>query len=325
MKQRTVLSIVVIVILSILLTACAPAASQAPTSMDYGGAAPAAEPPAQPLPQGQESGKNLVANSPGSSSGDAIQRLVIRNANLGIVVKDPGASMDAIAKMAEGMGGYVVNSNLFKATSSQGVEVPQAEITVRVPADKLTQALDQIKAMVENKDTDVLSENVTGQDVTKEYTDQKSRLTNLENTEKQLQKFLDETTKTEDALAVYNQLVSIREQIEVTKGSIQYYEESAALSAIVVRLQSQEAVQPVSIGGWRPIGVARDALQALINVLQFMVNALIVFVILLLPIGLILVAVFFLLRFIFLRIVKSRPRKQTPPTPPAPPQAPTNS
>ena len=301
---------------ALILTACAPAAMSTPPSMSSDNVSEAAPATA---PQAGLGNKSLAANSPSDPrQGDAGQRLVIRNATLSIVVKDVSTSMDGISKMAESMGGYVVSSNLFKTTSSQGVEVPQAEITVRVPAEKLTQAMDQIKALVDNKDTDILSENITGQDVTKEYTDQKSRLTNLENTEKQLQKFLDQTTKTEDALAVYNQLVVIREQIEVTKGSIQYYEESAALSSINVRLQSQQAVKPLSIGGWQPIGVARDAAQALIATLQFLVNAVIVIVILLVPLGLILVGFFLLARFFFRKIFKSRPRAQTPPAPPTP-------
>jgi hypothetical protein len=317
MKKHAAPLIGLILLLAMILSACAPAASPAQSNTrtdSYNGGAPAA------APQAANESKGLVANSPtdSTSQADPLQRLVIRNATLAIVVKDPGQSMDAISKMAEQMGGYVVSSNLSKISNSEGIEIPQADISVRVPAEKLTQAMEQIKAMVDNKGTDVLNENVTGQDVTKDYTDQKSRLTNLENAEKQLQKIMDETTKTEDVLAVYNQLVSIREQIEVTKGQIQYYEESAALSSISVRLQSQASIKPITIAGWQPVGVARDAVQALINILQFLGTALIWLIIVLVPTGLILYAVFIVLRFIFRKIFKSRPRPQTPLPPPAP-------
>jgi hypothetical protein len=316
MKNHLASLLCVLVFLAGSLTACAPAATQAPPNIvsdSRSGGAPASAPSSP----GEE--KSLVANGPtGSTSQGDIQRLVIRNANLGIVVKDPGNSMDAIGKMAEGMGGYVVASNLFKTTGPEGIELPQAEITVRIPAEKLSQALDQIKALVENKNTDILVENVSGQDVTKDYIDQKSRLVNLENTEKQLQKIMDEATKTEDVLAVYNQLVAIREQIEVTKGQIKYYEESAALSSIVVRLQSKESVKPITIGGWQPVGIARNAVQALINTLQFLVSAAIWLVILILPIAVILFGVFLVLRFIFRKIFKPRQKPQNPQPPAAP-------
>ena len=75
-------------------------------------------------------------------------------------------------------------------------------------------------------------------------------------------------TKTEDVLAVYAQLVSVREQIELIKGQMKYYEQSAALSSISVQLIPNAAVQPISIAGWQPKGIAKEALQSLINTLQ---------------------------------------------------------
>ena len=47
-------------------------------------------------------------------------------------------------------------------------------------------------------------------------------------------------------------LPTIREQIEVIKGQMKYYEESARLSMVSVELIANEAVQPLTIGGWQP-------------------------------------------------------------------------
>lgn len=318
MKRNPTFLLALLMLVALLLAGCAPAAAPAPSNMrSEADNMPASAP--QEAADGYAE-KAAVSNMTAGYSAEPAPRLVIRNASLSIVVKEPAATMDTIAKMAEEMGGYVVTSNLSKYTTSDGVELPKAQINVRVPAEKLTGALETIKSLVKNKDTDILSENVSGQDVTKEYTDQKSRLTNLENAEKQLQKILEEATKTEDVLAVYNQLVSIREQIEVTKGQIKYYEESAALSSISVTLSAEEAVKPLSIGGWQPVGVARDALQALINTLKFFGNAAIWLIIFFVPIGFVLYLFFLVLRFFFRKVFKPRPKK----TQPAPPQAPQN-
>ena len=221
-----------------------------------------------------------------SSQVDGGQRIVIRNANLTIVVDDPSQSMTTISRMAESMGGYIVSSNLYKSTGQNGLEYPEANITIRVPADKLNEAMDQIKGLVKNIGEDVLGENVSGQDVTKEYTDLQSRLKNLEETEQQLREIMGSATKTEDVLAVYRDLTSIREQIEVIRGQIKYYEESAALSSITVLLQASGAVQPLEIGGWEPAGVARDAIQALIDTAQVLGTIVIWLILWALPIGL---------------------------------------
>ena len=231
--------------------------------------------------------------------------------------------MAFIQKLAEGMGGYVVTSNLYKARDDNGIVTPAGKISIRVPAEKLTEALSQIKGQVKDPNQDIKRENVSGQDVTKEYTDSQSRLTSLQAKEQKLQEIMASTTKTEDTLNVYRELTATQQEIEVLKGQIKYYEESAAMSAINVDLVALASVQPLTIGGWQPVGVARNAVQALINTLKFLGNALIWLVIFCLPIGLILgIPGFFIWRG-SRRWLRSRRSAQaiTPKTPPAPPAA----
>ncbi len=220
-----------------------------------------------------------------------VKRIVIKNANLSIVVDDPAKTMDEISALADELNGYVVSANLNKYTTENNIEVPHATITIRVPAEKLTEA---IEAIEKKSNQEPLSKSIDSQDITSEYTDLQSRLRNLESTEEQLRKIMDEAVRTEDVLAVYNQLVSIREQIEVVKGQIKYYDEAAALSAISVDILANEAVQPLTIGGWQPVGVAKDAVQALINTLKVLANIVIWLIIFILPILLVLFVIFFL-------------------------------
>ena len=210
-----------------------------------------------------------------------IERLVIKNASLSLAVDDPEASMDRITALADELGGYVVSAYMYQITLESGAEVPQASISIRVPAERLDEVLETIKAETTQP---LISENINSQDVTGDYVDLSSRLTNLEATEEQLQQIMDEAVKTEDVLAVYSQLTYIREQIEVIKGQMKYYEEASRLSMVSVELLANEAVQPLTIGGWQPAGVAKSAIQALINVVKWLANAAIWIVILILPV-----------------------------------------
>lgn len=219
------------------------------------------------------------------------ERLVIKNADLTVVVSDPSGSMDAIARMAEEMGGFVVSANLYHVEMEGGLRVPHASISIRVPAEHLNEALDRIKG---ESDQDPLSESISSQDVTSEYVDLQSRLGNLEAAEAQLQEIMDDAVKTEDVLSVYNELVRVRGEIEIIKGRMQYLEQSAALSAIHTELIPDEAVQPLTIGGWQPAGVVKSAVQALINGLKFLANLGIWILVFVLPIALILMVLVFL-------------------------------
>lgn len=246
-------------------------------------------------------------------------QMVIMNANLTIAVEDPGKSMAEIQKMAADLGGFTVNSNLYKTKTSEGIEVPEAYISIRIPADKLNATIEKIKAMTDDPELYVLSENISGEDVTQTYTDLKSRLKNLEEADAQLTKFYNSATKTEEVLAIYNQKMQVTEQIEVLKGQIKYYEQASAKSLITVQLRAKETVAPLTVAGWKPVGVARDAVQALINALRGIANALIWFILFILPVLLVIgIPLFFLIRWLVRKGRKSQSSKTSiPPAPPA--------
>jgi hypothetical protein len=309
MKNRQALSfILLIAVAALLFSACAASPNESAVEYDYALEAPAAEMYAY---EDQGVSADSVGAPPRVSDdtyieGQTIERIVLMNADMSIVVPDPVAAMDAIVDMAQKMGGFVVDSNLRQVQLDSGLKVPNANVTVRVPAERLEEVL----ATIEDMATEVQSKNVTGQDVTRDYTDLQSRLRNLENAEAQLTEILDNAQNTEDVLDVYNRLTSIREQIEVIKGQIRYYDESAALSAVTVRLTADEAVQPLQIGGWQPAGVAKDAVETLFDALRFFGNAAIWIVIFLLPVLIILAIPVVVLVFVIRALVRSSKAKK---------------
>lgn len=215
------------------------------------------------------------------------ERLVIENADLAIVVKDPETRMKEIADMANEMGGFVVSSNIYTTYyGPNSVEAPGANIVIRVPSERLDEALEKIKEGA----VDVDYENRTGQDVTNIYVDLQSQLKAKQAAEKKLLEILDAANETEDVLAVYTELQRIQSEIEVLKGQIKYYDESTSTSAVNVTLIAEETVKPVEIGGWKLQGTVNDAIQNLIIFTQGFTRFLIQLVLFLLP-ALILLAI----------------------------------
>jgi len=211
------------------------------------------------------------------------ERIVIQTASLSIIVENPTEAVDKISQMAESMGGFVVTSNIYKSINSRGDEFPAANITIRVPAEKLNEALQQIKALVSDADIDIKNEEISGQDVTSEVTDLESRLRNLRAAEKQLLEIMGNATDSEDVIAVFRELTNVREEIELLEGQLKYYRESARLSAISVYLQAKASIEPITIGGWQPGVEVQRAIQALVEGGKFIVNALIWLVLFVFP------------------------------------------
>jgi hypothetical protein len=310
MKNRQALAfILLIAAAALLLSACMGRASQsAPADYDYAAEAPMMEEEMY-FDEGESANTAGAVPQVGDNTyveSQTIERVVLMNADLSIVVPDPVASMDTIMAMAREMGGFVVDSNLRQVQLESGLEVPNANVSVRVPAERLEEVLDKIEGMA----TEVQSKNVTGQDVTREYVNLESRLRNLENAEAKLTEMLEEAQNSEDVLRIFNELTAKREEIEVIKGQIRYYDESAALSLVSVRLTADEAVQPLQIGGWQPAGVAKDAVESLLKALRFFGDAAIYIVILVLPVLIVLAIPVVVLVFAIRALVRRRKAKK---------------
>lgn len=249
----------------------------------------------------------VTTNGAANTTSQSVERIIIRNARLSLVVSNPPSAIDKIAKMADDLGGYVVSGNIYYSTLESGEQVPYARTTIRVPAEHFNDAITQIKAL---SSQDPLNQSIESQDVTSEYTDLQSRLRNLESAEQQLQEIMDKAYDTEDVMRVFNQLVQVQEQIEIIKGQIKYYEQSSAYSAIDIELEPDEAVQPLTIGGWQPAGIAKKAVQALINALEVLVNFAIWLVVFFLPLLIIFLVVIGIPIYLVIKFINNRTSKK---------------
>jgi len=186
------------------------------------------------------------------------------------------------------------------------IEVPEGNINIRIPSEKLDEALENIKESV----VDINYENRSGEDVTSQYVDLDSRLKVLRATEESFLEILDNAETTEDTLAVYAQLRQIQTEIEVIEGQMKYYRESAALSSVRVTLVAEETVKPIEIGGWKLQGTANDAVQDLIlftqGFTQFLIRFFLNYLWRILLIGLLLYGFFVSGRAVYNRFIKPR-------------------
>jgi hypothetical protein len=315
-------SLFIILIAALILASCAvlrssPAATEAP-ALDYSRSSEGA--PAQPEFFAPDMPLPAATAMPPSAGDGNLQtanaeRLVIQNADLAVVVSDVEARMKAIESMASEMGGFVVSSNLYQSYTSDFVEVPEASIVIRVPAERLEEALERIKQDV----VEVQTENRSGTDVTDQYVDLQSQLKAKQAAEAKLLEIMEDARTTEDVLAVYQTLQAIQTEIEVLTGQINYLEQSAALSAISIRLIAEETIQEIKVAGWEPKGVALEAIQDLVHFLQDFADFLIGFFLrdlwIILLVALPFYVVFLIGRAVYRRVRAGRMKKEITPPP----------
>ncbi len=206
------------------------------------------------------------------------QRMIIRTANVSVIVGDTAAAVEKLTAAAESAGGYVSDSKIWRDG-----QLLRATVSLRVPAHKLSATLTAVRALAIR----VQSETLNSEEVTQEYIDLESQLRNLEATENELRELMkvvrERSRKASEVLQMHQQMMSIRSEIERTKGRMRYLSQLSAMATLQVELIPDAIAKPIVEPGWQPIVVMKNASRALVEALQALANVAIWFVIYVLP------------------------------------------
>jgi len=232
MKKIWILLIGLVLVAALLVSVSCGAASQS-TNEESPGVAPSpgidrpTTPSVAPTPP-KEAGSGDYGYNDGIGQDWAGERMIVRSANMQLVVNDVPVIIDQISVLASDFDGYVVSSRRWKEE-----ERLAGVISIRVPSENFENALRALRGMA----VEVISETTSSQDVTEEYVDLTAKLTNLEATEEQLLRLMEKAEKVEDILSIQKELFITRGEIEQTKGRMQYLERTSSTSIIEVYLQ----------------------------------------------------------------------------------------
>ena len=243
------------------------------------------------------------------SMAEALNRKIIRNAELFLELSDPAQGQRKVTSIAESLGGFVVTSE-SKQTESQDPSQQTLEVTlvVRVPAGQYNSALEQIRAVASR----VINEKTSGQDVTEEFIDLEARIKTQKALELQFLDIMKQANKVADALEVQRQIAEVRTDIEKLEGRKRFLENKASLSTISVSLKTPAAIAVDTSGFGRSV---REAVADSVATASAIVLFLIRFVIVMIPVLIFIVLPGALVaRFAFRRAQRWRPVTVSPKT-----------
>jgi hypothetical protein len=247
------------------------------------------------------------------------ERLIIKNAELELLVRDTDVALDGVTVIASEYGSYIVSSHTWY---EEGFKF--ATVRLGVPVTEFENILRRLRGLA----LQVTNEVASGEDVTDQYVDLQSRLTNLKATQDRIREFLDKAQKVEEALQVNEQLSQVEAQIEEIQGRMNYMQDRAAYSTINVQLNPERPTPtptPTSTPtptptpvAWRPGETFRDASDVLSSILKGMADLAIWVLVVLGPFLVPLLLLIWLI--VWLRRRKTRPA--TPRRSPEPPDLP---
>lgn len=244
-----------------------------------------------------------VDNAPGQAA--SIDRKIIKNAEVSVLVEDSDIAIDRLTQVVGDVGGYIVSSRIWYQSHLDGENYKYATITLGVPVDQFEVAMRRVRGLAIR----VLDENASGEDVTDQFVDLQSRLSNLEATQARIQSFLEDAKTVDEALRINQELAQIEAQIEEVKGRMNYLSDRSAFSTITVTISPElPEIEPAPIPEpqpWTPGETLKDATETLVKAYQGIVEFGIWLVVAVLPI----LAPPVLVVWFLVRLLRRRPSK----------------
>lgn len=206
-----------------------------------------------PPPEG-ESTKDKIRDSEGSlvnknisvsndfKFSEVTNRMIVRTGNINLEVDKFDEAEKKVSDAAKRFSGYITNST--SNVNAGGKE--QGTISVRIPSEKFDEFISEVSEYGK-----VVSQNISGRDVTEEYIDLDARQKTQKELENRLLELLSEkTAKLTDVVEVEEKLSSVRENIERTEGRMRYLKDQSAFSTLTVSIFEPTLLQTSSGGGF---------------------------------------------------------------------------
>ena len=176
--------------------------------------------------------EDSAGNQPNASSAAmAIERKIIYEANLQLVVEDFATVEKEIPKIIEQHDAYIADVSLDRISGRRR----SGKWQVRVPVDQYEAFLDALTQLGIPE-----SRRQTAKDVTEEYLDLETRITNKKRLEQRLLELLDSAEgKLNEIIEVERELARVRTEVEQMEGRIRYLTNRISFSSVTVHVREQ--------------------------------------------------------------------------------------
>ncbi len=309
MKSNLKYLVLVVLMGGLILSACG---GGAPQALDGGGGAAVGEPDfyeaaateaaameeafapqigveaakAQPV-SAEAASDSAVDGAPVDIANNSAGRMIIKNADIKLLVEDTDIAIDRATQAIADAGGYIVSSRVWYQPYYDGKNYKYATITIGIPVTQFERTLSKLRGL----SVQVLDETASGEDVSDQFVDLQSQVVNLEATRDRIKSFLDEAKTVDEALRINAELANVEAQIEQIKGQMNYLKDRSAYSTITINLEPKlpEIATPTPVPtatplAWKPGETFEDASKSLTSAYQGIVNFLIWVFVFLLPI-----------------------------------------
>ena len=152
---------------------------------------------------------NSAAPSTGTADTAATGQKLIRKVNIDAETEDMETLLGSLSGKIAALGGYIERQELYNGSSYASYRSRSANLTVRIPADRLDSFVGEVKDA-----SNVVSYNESQDDVTLTYVSTESRIKALETEQERLLELLGKAENMSDLLEIEARLTDVRYELE---------------------------------------------------------------------------------------------------------------
>lgn len=170
--------------------------------------------------------KSSEEDAIGSSSSVEANRKIIRNVSMSLETQEFDKVTEAIQKKITDLGGYAESvdmSDLLNSTNRY------CSITARIPASKLDQFVNVV-----SKEGNVVSKNISAQDITVNYVDMESHVKVLKIEQERLIALIEKAVDLDSIILLENRLTEIRYDLENYQSQLRMYDNQVEYSTVTI-------------------------------------------------------------------------------------------
>ena len=182
----------------------------------------------------------LTGDSVNTQTNMPINQKLIRKIWLDAETEDMDALLTSVEGRIAELAGYVEARQVRNGSAYSGKRYRYAELTVRIPADKLDSFVDDVSARSNITDT-----RETTDDVTLSYVESESKVIALETEQTRLLELLAKAETMDDILKIESRLTDIRSQLERVKSQLRVYDNQINYGTVYLNITEVTEYTPV--------------------------------------------------------------------------------
>jgi hypothetical protein len=159
------------------------------------------------------------------------KKKIIKDGNISVKTNDINASKKGIDDLLKKLNAYYESEDL--QNNDQTISY---DLKIRVPADNFEKLISNI----ENGKDEIKSKSIQARDVTEEFVDIETRLTNKREYLKRYKELLSKASTVKDILAIEENIRTLQEEIESKEGRLKYLSDQVSFSTLDINLYKEK-------------------------------------------------------------------------------------